>query len=74
MRKITRRGFVKGALLPAALGMLPGRAVQAGEADGPADPPPDIIDTNIHLFDWPFRRLKYAGTKALVAKLRGTAA
>ena len=35
-----------------------------------AVPPPDIIDTNVHLFDWPFRKLKYAGAKALVAKLR----
>ena len=31
---------------------------------------PTIIDTNVHLFDWPFRKLKYARTKALVAKLR----
>ena len=70
MRKLTRRRFLKGVLLPAALGTLPRRAVQGEEPDGGADSPPDIIDTNVHLFDWPFRKLKYAGAKALVAKLR----
>jgi predicted TIM-barrel fold metal-dependent hydrolase len=29
-----------------------------------------IIDTNVNLFDWPFRALKYRDTKALVAKLK----
>jgi predicted TIM-barrel fold metal-dependent hydrolase len=70
MRKLTRRRFVEGVLLPAALGTLPRRTVRGGEAEGGADSSPDIIDTNVHLFDWPFRKLKYAGTKALVAKLR----
>jgi len=31
---------------------------------------PGIIDTNVNLFDWPFRKLKYGETAALVAKLR----
>ncbi|HEV8292889.1 MAG TPA: amidohydrolase family protein, partial [Tepidisphaeraceae bacterium] len=31
---------------------------------------PGIIDTNVNLFDWPFRALKYRSTKALVAKLK----
>ncbi len=31
---------------------------------------PNIIDTNINLFKWPFRRMKYGETKSLVAKLR----
>ena len=57
-------------MLPAALGALPRHAVQSEEFDSGVDPPPDIIDTNVHLFDWPFRKLKYASTKALVAKLR----
>ena len=51
-------------------GALPGRAAPGEEPDGGADASPDIIDTNVHLFDWPFRKLKYAGAKALVAKLR----
>ena len=70
MRKLTRRRFLNGTLLPAVLGTLSERAVQGGEPDGGAAVPPDIIDTNVHLFDWPFRKLKYAGAKALVAKLR----
>src|SRR6516162_10792113 len=70
MRKLTRRRFLKGVLLPAALGALPRRAAQGEEPDSSADSPPDIIDTNVHLFDWPFRKLKYARTEALVAKLR----
>ena len=35
-----------------------------------ADPDPDIIDTNVNLLEWPFKKLKYGETKALVAKLR----
>jgi predicted TIM-barrel fold metal-dependent hydrolase len=69
MRKLSRRRFLNGALLPAVLGTRSERAAQGGEPRGAALPP-DIIDTNVHLFDWPFRRLKYAGARALVAKLR----
>jgi len=70
MMKLTRRRFLKGVLLPAALGTLPIPAVHGEEPDGGADSPPEIIDTNVHLFDWPFRKLKYAEANALVAKLR----
>src|SRR5689334_25129780 len=70
MAKLTRRRFLNAALLPAALGPLPAQAARGAEPDGGAALPPDIIDTNVHLFDWPFRKLKYAGAKALVAKLR----
>src|SRR5262249_31897146 len=31
---------------------------------------PEIIDSNVHLFEWPFRKLKYDRTEALAAKLR----
>ena len=31
---------------------------------------PGIIDTNVNLFKWPFRRMKYGETRSLVAKLR----
>ena len=67
MKKLTRRRFLKGALLPAVVGPLSQSAVQGA---GDAVAPPDIVDTNVHLFEWPFRRLKYAGATALVAKLR----
>ena len=35
-----------------------------------AGQPTGIIDTNVDLFTWPFRKLKYGDTHALVAKLR----
>jgi predicted TIM-barrel fold metal-dependent hydrolase len=71
---IDRRDFLKGSLLPAAaLPLLSSRALHAAAAQeqqsAPAAPP-GIIDTNVHLFDWPFRRLKYAQTPALIAKLK----
>jgi predicted TIM-barrel fold metal-dependent hydrolase len=70
MSNVTRRTFLNSALVPPVLAMLSARAVPCGEAQGGTAPPPDIIDTNVHLFDWPFRRLKHAGARALVAKLR----
>lgn len=70
MRKLTRRRFLKVALLPAVPGTLSERAARGGEPPVGAALPPDVIDTNVHLFGWPFRRLKYADAKALVAKLR----
>jgi predicted TIM-barrel fold metal-dependent hydrolase len=57
-------------LVPAALGTPLCAALGADDAEKSETPPPDIIDTNVHLFDWPFRKLKYARTKALIAKLR----
>lgn len=69
MNKLSRRGFVKGMLLPTALGAV-SDAVHSEEADDSAGPPPDLIDVNVHLFAWPFRKLKYGQTKALLAKLR----
>lgn len=75
MDSFDRRSFVKGSLLAAAAFSLPARltaqaARSAAEsrtgAKGPA-----IVDTDVMLFDWPYRRLKYGGdTRALVAKLR----
>jgi predicted TIM-barrel fold metal-dependent hydrolase len=74
MRTIDRRSFVKASLLPAALpfaAVLAGEAAPSGEpAPGPQTATPDIIDCNVHLFAWPFRKLKYDRTEALVAKLR----
>jgi predicted TIM-barrel fold metal-dependent hydrolase len=72
MLNIVRRDFLKTSLLPAALSFFGSRPVDVSAADNePADErPPGIIDTNVHLFEWPFRTLKYARTKDLVAKLR----
>ena len=75
MKKVSRRTFFSSSLGAAAALSLPGAAnANAGQQrsedlqnnqDGP-----DIIDTNVNLFDWPFRKLKYGNTKALVEKLR----
>ncbi len=67
-----RRSFVKASLLPAAFplaAMLSNHAAESAESAAvPAGP--DIVDSNVHLFQWPFRKLKYTRTKALIAKLR----
>jgi hypothetical protein len=46
----------------------PGRCAEPD--DEAAADPPEIIDSNVHLFRWPFRGLKYDRTEALVRKLR----
>ncbi|MEX0585526.1 MAG: amidohydrolase family protein, partial [Pirellulales bacterium] len=73
-RTLDRRSFVKASLIPAALPIaaaLASASAQSAEpAPGPVPAGPDIIDCNVHLFEWPFRKLKYARTEALVNKLR----
>jgi hypothetical protein len=73
-RTTDRRSFVKAAMMPAALpiaAMLANTSEQrADSAAGPTPAGPDIIDCNVHLFEWPFRKLKYDRTEALVAKLQ----
>ena len=78
MQKIVRRDFLKTSLLPAAaLPLLASREVEVHAADSEpaaaAAEPPGIIDTNVHLFDWPFRSLKYRRTADLVASCESTA-
>src|SRR5579872_4105626 len=74
MPTIDRRDFLKRSLLPAAaLPLLSDQVVHAAsfqEQQPAAATPPEIIDTSVHLFDWPFRRLKYSQTTALLAKLK----
>jgi len=70
---IDRRTFIGTSLLPtvAPLATALLQPTSTVEAQQPATPPtPEIIDCNVHLFDWPFRKLKYAKTDALIAKLR----
>lgn len=75
MRSIDRRRFLKSSLLGAAAVSYARQQRLAAESAGRNVPlatsnAPGIIDTNVNLFDWPFRALKYRGTKALVAKLK----
>lgn len=70
---LNRRTFLKGAVLSAAT--LPSVGFDAAAATAPAPgrtaSDPVIIDTNVNLFEWPYRRLKYGSdTAALVAKLK----
>lgn len=73
---LDRRAFLRNSLLSAA--GLSGPATwssfaQTAGSDGPprgSAPRVALIDTHVHLFEWPFRHLKYANTPALVAKLR----
>ena len=69
-RAIDRRRFVQTLLLPAALPVAAALTGATPAAEQTAAAGPDIIDCNVHLFDWPFRKLKYAGTDALATKLR----
>ena len=70
LRTLDRRGFVQAMLTPAALPVAAALASSAAQGARAEASGPDIIDCNVHLFDWPFRKLKYARTKALVAKLQ----
>src|ERR1051325_11556109 len=76
MNPMDRRSFLKNSVLGAAVVSLPGnRELAAQAAAGKSkvigsSKAPGIIDTNINLFSWPFRALKYRDTRALVAKLR----
>lgn len=70
---LDRRELLKGALLAAATGGLSYAAETSSRAAGPAaasDVPWEIIDANVSLFQWPFRRLPYDTVDELVAKLR----
>src|SRR5258706_7547181 len=76
MKSMNRRRFLKNSLLCATAASLPGQQHSAAQTvDGRipgAGSSKDlgIIDTNVNLFAWPFRALKYRDTRALVAKLK----
>jgi hypothetical protein len=69
---LSRRTFVAGSVVSAAgsrWGIGVATAAQKQTSDGELGSP-EIVDTNVHLFRWPFRRLKYDRTDQLVQKLR----
>lgn len=61
-----RRHFVQASLAAPIVAA----AIQPGIVSAEPARSPDIIDTNVHLFSWPFRKLKYGRTDSLIAKLR----
>ncbi len=69
MPPLNRREFLhRSALTGAALAL--GSAASPVAAAPANSAAPGIIDTNVNLFRWPFRKLKYSATPALVEKLR----
>ena len=70
MKAIARRAFLKTSVLGATAISLAAQQGAVSQAAPSRSKPIGIIDTNVNLFDWPFRRLKYRDTKALVAKLK----
>jgi predicted TIM-barrel fold metal-dependent hydrolase len=76
MKRIDRRRFLKNSLAGVTAVSLPGHQPETAQAAAGTFPAVSssraqgIIDTNVNLFNWPFRALKYRDTRALVAKLR----
>lgn len=75
MNPIDRRKFLKSSLMGAAAlsihSALPTQAAAARTGSAaPAASGPSIVDSFVNLFEWPYRRLKYSDTSALVEKLR----
>ena len=69
-RSIDRRNFVKASLIPAVFPLVTSLDSRFAKGAEPAPAAPDIIDSNVHLFEWPFRKLKYDRTEALIATAR----
>lgn len=75
MSSMDRRSFLKSSLLGVGVSFINSRRSAGQTTASRASKPgssraPGIIDTNVNLFNWPFRALKYRDTKALVAKLK----
>jgi len=74
MNPIDRRSFLKASVLTAAALSLSAEQQAAQGATSAAKAAPSkatgIVDTNVNLFSWAFRKLKYSDTKALVQKLK----
>jgi uncharacterized protein len=72
--KLERRQFLKTTALSAAASAIAPALLSPAAAQYPprggTGGRPFLIDTNVHLFSWPFRQLKYGSTSALLAKLR----
>lgn len=71
--KLNRRDFCQKTLLSSVALALPGSVSvleKMSNVTGDAKKGPQIVDTFVHLFEWPFRKLKYSGTDNLMQKLK----
>jgi predicted TIM-barrel fold metal-dependent hydrolase len=70
--RFSRRRFIStvsgGSISAAVAATIPSESI--ADTYNNTDDVPSITDTNIHLFRWPFRRVKYDDTRLLVEKLR----
>ena len=64
--RIDRRDVLQLAAAGATSGLIPGSLPAADDQRNSAG----VVDTNVSLFHWPFRRLPLDSTEALVQKLR----
>ena len=66
MNPIDRRSFLKASVLTAAALSIPAeqQAAQGAARAAKASPATatGIVDTNVNLFSWAFRKLKYSDT------------
>src|SRR5688572_5809513 len=73
-KKFSRRGFISamsgGSLAAGIAASIPVLGNMTHDSNVVPGSNPDITDTNVNLFKWPFRRMKYGETRSLVAKLR----
>lgn len=69
MHSLHRRDLFSGVLVGAATATLSCTAWAEETAGETPDRPWEIIDTNINLFQWPFRRLPYDSVDELAGKL-----
>lgn len=72
-RKLDRREFLVSAGVLSTGTLAPLRTVTAVEEESPGRSlaqPMKLVDTNVWLFRWPYRRLPYDGTDELAAFLR----
>src|SRR5689334_20982609 len=68
MTTLDRRQFLKTSLFAGAAASLGTSNSPAQAASSSTSAAPGVVDTNVNLFDWPFRKLKYRDNAALVAK------
>ncbi len=67
---LDRRELLKGALLTATTGVLATPQVAVATGSPPTPGRPMLIDVNVSLFQWPFRRLAGDSPDELVARLK----